>query len=190
MRRTISRVPVPDPRGSDGSHTAAKLDRIDYADAFTAEIQSVSPILPEDLFKAFFRASPGWVTALLKLRNRIVGLLGLKTGEEGADFDIDAFRVEPGRALGLFRVFGKSPAEIIVGENDKHLDFRVRFHLAAKPAGGGYDFTLSTLVMTHNALGRAYFALVRPFHGLIVPAMMQSMIRSLEKPRILENRPR
>jgi hypothetical protein len=45
-----------------------------------------------------------------------------------------------------------------------------------------YGFTLTTGVTMHNRLGRFYFALVKPFHRLIVPAMMRGIIRNLQGP--------
>ena len=36
-------------------------------------------------------------------------------------------------------------------------------------------FTAITLVLTHKPLGRAYHALIKPFHRLIVPTMLRQI---------------
>jgi len=57
------------------------------------------------------------------------------------------------------------------GFNDKHLDFRLVVDVA--PDGPARSITATTLVLTHNWLGRAYLAVILPFHRLIVPAMLR-----------------
>ena len=61
----------------------------------------------------------------------------------------------------------------MAGFNDKHLDFRLVVDVAA--AGATRNVTATTLVLTHNWLGRAYLALILPFHRLIVPAMLRKV---------------
>jgi hypothetical protein len=42
-----------------------------------------------------------------------------------------------------------------------------------RPVGDAQqEITVTTLVRTHNRLGRIYLALVLPFHRVIVPAML------------------
>ncbi len=40
--------------------------------------------------------------------------------------------------------------------------------------------TISTTVQFNNHFGKLYFLLVRPFHRLIVPAMLKGIIRQIE----------
>lgn len=37
------------------------------------------------------------------------------------------------------------------------------------------EVTATTLVMTHNLLGRVYLATIMPFHRIIVPAMLRQV---------------
>ena len=71
----------------------------------------------------------------------------------------------------------------MVGKDDKHLDFRVSVYLDPVPgtAPNTYAFTLSTIVFFRNRAGKAYFALVKPFHKLIVPAMMRATANRLSE---------
>ncbi|WP_228390859.1 DUF2867 domain-containing protein [Chryseobacterium contaminans] len=88
---------------------------------------------------------------------------------------------EVGERYGLFKVFNKTNNEIVMGENDKHLDFRISL-LFDKNQGGQDEnsLTISTTVKFHNWLGVLYFLPVRPFHKLIVPSMLKNIINNLE----------
>jgi hypothetical protein len=89
---------------------------------------------------------PAWAGALLRLRNTLVRPFGLKTGTEGAP---------------IFPVCHETADQIILGTDDRHLDFRIGL---IRADGRLY---MSTWVHPHNAWGRAYLAAVMPFHILI-----------------------
>ena len=55
--------------------------------------------------------------------------------------------------------------------DDRHLDFRVVVDVA--PCDLGRQITATTLVLTHNLLGRLYLASILPFHRLVVRSLMQ-----------------
>jgi hypothetical protein len=172
----ILKVPLP-----ADSMLKPALSRIDYADAYRAEIHSAAALVPEDLFLALFRSTPAWVGFLMRLRNRLVGRLGLKTGKGEDSPRSESFQAAKGKSRGLFKVLEQNEREAVVGEDDKHLDFRVSVHLEPLPGSApyAYAFTLSTRVMFHNRAGRLYFAIVRPFHSLIVPAVMRGIAKHL-----------
>ena len=112
-----------------------------------------------------FARGPRWIEALLKLRNLVVAPFGLKTSGEG----------EPatGGMIGIFPVVSETPERLVAGFNDHHLDFRVVVDVA--PKGGGQEVTTTTLVLTHNWLGRTYLAVIMPFHRLIARVMLQQI---------------
>ncbi len=60
-----------------------------------------------------------------------------------------------GERFGLFKVLDKKEKEIILGEDDKHLDFKVSL-LYVQPENKIY---ISTGVQYHNFFGRLYFFL-------------------------------
>jgi len=113
--------------------------------------------------RRMFARSPRWVEALLNLRNLIVAPLGLKTSSAG----------EPatGGMIGIFPVVSETPERLVAGFNDNHLDFRVVVDVAT--VGAGQQVTATTLVRTHNWLGRTYLAVILPFHRLIVSSMLR-----------------
>jgi hypothetical protein len=51
-------------------------------------------------------------------------------------------------------------------------------------AGTGSErrVTATTLVLTHNLLGRTYLAIILPFHRLIVPSMLRKVARRAGAP--------
>ena len=136
-----------------------------------------------DVGRAFFTAGPQWIGKLFALRNRIVRVLGLKASDAPSDWQeqLHRFRGEPGEQLGLFKVLGKTANEIVLGEDDKHLDFRVSLLIEPQAAAAHTRMlTISTTVTFNHWFGRLYFLLIRPFHRAIVPSMLNGIIRKLQ----------
>lgn len=138
-----------------------------YQDAF--RIPTDRPVTPFEAGRAFFYSAPAWVERLFDWRNRMVRRLGLKVPEGSRK----PFTGTPGEQMGLFRVYAHTEQELVLGEDDRHLDFRVS--LLTEP---GF-LTLSTTVRFHNFWGRLYFLPVAPFHRMVVPAMLRGMQRNL-----------
>lgn len=73
-------------------------------------------------------------------------------------------------------VLQESATAVIVGVNDDHLDFRTQFStdtLRLGPEGPHLGMiTVTTIVRTHNRLGRLYLAVVMPFHKLVVRRLL------------------
>lgn len=150
-----------------------------YSDSFSGQVKKDFEI--ETAAKAFFQTAPGWVDSLMRLRNRIVRLFGLKapTSKQDPAEILNAAKWEPGEEIGLFKIYNKSENEIIFGQDDKHLNFRISLlkdHNLNKTS-----LILTTTVVFNNLFGRMYFLPVRFFHKPIVKAMMQSLIRELSK---------
>src|ERR1700689_4857197 len=106
---------------------------------------------------------PRWAEALLTLRNILVQPFGLKTS--------GASGTAPGEMIGIFPIVSETPDRLVAGFNDSHLNFRFVVDVAA--SGDRQAVTATTLVLTHNWLGRTYLALILPFHRLIVRAMLR-----------------
>lgn len=158
-------------------------EKFDYADSFAGGLVGNGQNFDiTKIGKAFFTSGPSWGKKMFAFRNRVVRLFGLKTGAEtGPVEESGSFTCEVGERVGLFKVFNKTNNEIVIGEDDKHLDFRVSL-LFDKNQGGQDEnlLTISTTVKFHNWLGVLYFLPVRPFHRLIVPAMLKNIIGKLE----------
>ena len=73
--------------------------------------------------------------------------------------------------VGIFPLVSQTPDRVVLGMADWHLDFRVVVDVAHE--GNRSAVTLTTLVQTHNLLGRAYLATILPFHRVIASAMLR-----------------
>jgi hypothetical protein len=75
--------------------------------------------------------------------------------------------------IGIFPVISETPDRLVAGFNDKHLDFRVIVDVA--DSSTARNVTATTLVKTHNWLGRTYLAIILPFHRLVVRALLNQV---------------
>ena len=90
---------------------ASVFPRVDYADAYRVRLPPGAPT------RMALGTAPRWVHALRALRDRIVRVVGLKTSPRSQG-DLARTPLEPGAALGIFRVFARSADEILLGEED------------------------------------------------------------------------
>jgi len=139
------------------------LPRIDYADAYCVVAAGSAP----ELAQRMLRRRPRWARSLLLLRDWLVRRFGIAPAAR----EPTSRRLEPGACVGPFHVLAVSNEEVLFGQDDRHLDFRVS--LLAR----GGRATLSTVVCFHGSLGRAYFCLVRPFHRRLARALLAAAIR-------------
>lgn len=128
------------------------------------------------LFLRLMRGMPGWVDDLMALRNRLVRLLGLK--DLGRLTAIDPARSPasylPGERVGIFTLLANTEDEVLLADCDRHLD--VHIALMRRPLGEGRcEVLVSTVVRTHNWLGRLYMLPVAPFHRLIAPIALRRL---------------
>ena len=138
------------------------LQGADFADAY--RLETAEPGL--DAFTAAERVMhrvPRWVLALIALRDLLVAPFGLKGSGNALPGG--------GSRLGLFPLISRTPEQVVLGMDDKHLDFRLVIDATATG-----DITGTTLVRTHNLFGRTYLRLIMPFHRLIVPHMIRGAL--------------
>ena len=141
----------------------------DFADAYEVLIPA-SSLTASDIYRAITRQTPGWVRALMRLRNQVVQPFGLKN--LGAMTAVAPGEAVPGKRMGLFKVVSSSPHEVVLQDDDKHLV--VQLSVLKQMHNDAYDkLTLSTVVHIHNTLGRLYMAFVGPAHKVIAPAVLR-----------------
>lgn len=153
-------------------------NKADYTDSFSLILHDpTDAIRPVEVGRAFFYTAPDWIESLMHFRNRVVSVFGLKTGEKKSKEEVvRAFTGKEGETIGFFKVFKLLPEELVMGEDDRHLNFRVSC-LLRMIEGGKKELVLSTTVHYNHWFGRFYFFFVKPFHRLIVPAMMKAIGR-------------
>ena len=142
------------------SRLRSHLPRIAYLDSFAVRMYRPTLDIVE-LYAGALGHLPPSFRYLLALRSLLVRPLGLSTVSlDDLARPIDTQRpYEVGDKLGRWTLFYKHPDELITGADDKHLNFRVSLLRDA-----GERVVLSTAVMTHNVVGRAYLRAIRPFH--------------------------
>ncbi len=167
--RKVHEVPVPAASGLLHS-----LNRIDFADAYQVPLSH--PVMDiGDAYMAIFGFAPTWVRWLMSLRGHIAVRLGLAHPFDTAPISFDEKpRLQPGVRAGPFTVQSISTDEIIVGDNDKHLNFRIS--VLKTECKGQCFVTVSTGVEMHNRLGRIYMFVVKPFHRFIASFMIQQAV--------------
>lgn len=142
--------------------TQCLLNGATFADAYRVVVDE-SGLDEVTAARRILGRTPPWISQLMRLRNVMVAPLGLKPAPDDA--------LPPDRAIGSFPLISQEPGRVVLGLDDSHLDFRIAVDVSAVNAAQT-QITATTLVRPHNLLGRAYLAIVLPFHRLIVPAML------------------
>lgn len=135
---------------------AGALVRVDWTDAYAVAALPGTPSDPQVWADAVFRDPPRWVLAALGLRELLVGLVGIER-DGGRGFD----------------TLARTDDEVLLGTDASHLGFRVSVRREPERV------VLTTAVRLHNRRGRAYSALVRPIHPLVVRSMLNRAARKL-----------
>ena len=107
---------------------------------------------------------PVWFRTLLAMRDAAVSPFGVKSSRALRQGNPNEARVD------FFPVLQEQENEIVLGENDRHLDFRLS--LLRIRSGSEMQIVATTAVHVHNRLGSAYLAVIRPFHHLVVKRSM------------------
>lgn len=153
-------------RGMDGA--------FDYIDSFSVEIDDSNQYSIDYLTARLFTSFPGWAGKLFELRNFLVKPFGLETGNiPNMDASDPSLHYTVGERAVFFTVIDRSESEIVMAEDDTHLYFRASVYIDKKPDGNPDTLYLTTLVKFHNIGGRLYFLPVKPFHKLIMIALLK-----------------
>ena len=151
------------------SRIAAVYAHVNLADAYAIDLPPRTARSPEVLARFVFAHQPQWISILLRIRDALVGGFGLKT--------VSSLRSAGavGTRLGIFKVYEANSVEVIMGEDDRHLDFRASA-LYQPPAQSGVEsarLVFSTVVHCHNSFGRGYLGVIAPFHRLVVKSYLR-----------------
>jgi len=140
--------------------------KIDYCDSYRIEKQTDDNVdaIVTQLFKP-----RKWVDCLMKIRNSIVKLFGLKTGDKNQQNE--SLYYPAGSKAIYFTVIDRNDKEIVVAEDDKHLNFRTSVLIDRKKQSS--EIFLTTVVQYNNMWGRIYFLPVKPFHKLIIKSFLK-----------------
>jgi Protein of unknown function (DUF2867) len=146
------------------ANTGALLAGAQFSDAFSVLVDDATLDARHAAEKMLGR-SPRWIERLLALRNFLITPFGLKKPVRA--------RTGASDTIGIFPVVSETPGRLVAGLNDRHLDFRVVVDVVT--SGHSQRVTATTLVLTHNWLGRVYLAVIMPFHRLVVRALLRQV---------------
>lgn len=139
------------------------LPKADFYDCYSVVLDEPGLSL-ETAAKRVFENDPKWIVMLLAIRNFIVKPFGLRGALPTGDAREDV--------ISFFPVVSRTLNELVLGFDDKHLDFRI---VVSKRNGQPNTLNVATLVKRNNLLGKIYLFFVKPFHRVIVPVMLKQV---------------
>jgi hypothetical protein len=152
----------------DDSIITDQFERVDYYDCFSRVLLSHKNV--DDYTSRLFK-TPSWVNLLMRIRNIVVPIFGLEASDILKDEAKPFYTV--GEKAVMFTVHNRNKNEIVMFEEDKHLNFRTS--VLAQSSKAYSTIYLSTIVQFNNTFGRIYFFFVKPFHCLIVRQMLKRL---------------
>lgn len=124
-------------------------DRIDLLDTYSVPAHRTLPADPQVWADAIFRSPPRWVTALMALRQLVVGFVGIERGSYES-----------------FATRGRTAREVVLGTDAGHLDFRASVYVSDDAVA------VTTIARTNNRRGRLYLKPVGVLHPWVVRSML------------------
>lgn len=136
----------------------SELEPVHYLDAYATFLDPARFGSIAEVAALFERPSLGPMRVLVAIRDAAVRPWGLR----------------PVRSF--LRSTTVTADEFVFGGGDRHLDFRGSM-LLEDPGPEGSRLVVSTLVHYNNRFGPVYFAVVKPFHQLLMRLMLRSRFR-------------
>lgn len=158
--RVLLALGAPRPRAQavlPSSSACQSLTRVDWADAYRMVLPPNAPQDPEVWRQVMSDLSRS--SRLLRLR--IAGGDVLRRWTSAPSLGPE----------GPFPVLQRTPSEVLVGLDDRHLNFRASLSIDAQTDGRSH-LVVTTAVMFHNVWGRRYLAVIKPFHRRLVQSAM------------------
>jgi hypothetical protein len=143
----------------------------DLLDSYAIVLPPATPGDPAILADRLLSHPPAWTRFLMGLRDRLMAPLGVKTS--GAVLRAGAIDGRP--RIAFFPVLSQSATEVVLGFDDRHLDFRTSVLVEPSTQAGPARLVATTAVRCHNRLGRIYLTTIRPFHELIVRSSLDRL---------------
>jgi hypothetical protein len=129
-------------------------------DSYVVRLSNAHGIPIRRLTELALTPAPAWLNFLLQLRDTLVSPFGVKTTAAIRD------TVTRERRIDFFPITDESPDEVVVGEDDRHLNFWASF--LRSEVKDDVEVCATTVVHCNNLFGRAYIFAITPFHRLVV----------------------
>jgi len=138
------------------------LNGFNYWDSFEVCLTNFELEIHE-IYLNIFAYMPWWVKKLILIRNKVVGMIGLKgpSAEELNNIECKS-EYKLGENIGLFILYSLHRDEIVAGGDDVHMDFRVSVQRIREEEC--YKVVVTTVVNVNNIFGHFYLFIIKPFH--------------------------
>lgn len=147
-----------------------------FSDSYRIPLRKGDMAMPA-LFFGIFGHHPGWMKGFLIARNRIAALCGLDVANDEAILrPVQQADYRVGESIGSWPIFNMADNELIVGRDNKHLDFRLS--ILRETTRQGSVATVSTICNVHNIYGRLYLRLIIPFHRMGLWRLLDQAVQS------------
>jgi hypothetical protein len=146
------------------SSIAAWYNGADSVDSYSIRLVAGWRPGMRSIAEAAFANPPLWYRTLLAIRDGAMSAFGVKSSSQMGR------EVTPERRVGFFPIHEISTDEIVLGGDDRHLDFRLSF--LRRRSDDGDQIIATTVVRCHNTIGRVYIRVILPFHHLVVQSFM------------------
>jgi hypothetical protein len=146
----------------------------DLLDAFAIRLPAEASNDIEVLARAAFERQAWWIRALTCVRDVVMVTVGVTSSRA-----VGLAAAARGPVIGYLPVLSRSATELVVGADDRHLDFRATIQLRAV-AENERELVTGTVVHCHNQLGRLYLGTIAPFHRVIVRANLERAVRAMK----------
>jgi hypothetical protein len=146
----------------------------DLLDSYAVVLPPNYPRDPRMLGRMMLGQPSGWFKILLGIRDGVMRHFDVKTASDLRQI------VSTNERIDFFPILSANGRELVLGEDDRHLDFRIALLVERQPDGADL-LIATTVVRCHNAIGRIYLHAIRPFHHLVVWSTLRRAIRAEAK---------
>ena len=147
---------------------------INYQDRFCLIMETKRIVDVDFVIIKLIKSIPKWFMCLIRMRNVIASIIGLKTGKLREIYENEeTINLKQNESIGEIFIFLKGKNRLIAELKDKHLDFR--FSISIRQEDGTTKVSFTTIVKINNIFGKVYFFLITPFHKLIIPNILKRL---------------
>lgn len=152
----------------------------DYIESYREEFISEKNISIAQVLINFFNTSPKTLVMLMKIRNFIVGLMGMKSLQfEKRIRKMEEADIRIGNSIGILDIYEKGENYIVAGKLDKLLNVKVIYELN-KIGFRKYSLRVVTGIYHKTTLLKWYFFIVKPLHKFLVRTYIKKAVNSIK----------
>ncbi|OLQ93006.1 hypothetical protein BIY22_00500 [Vibrio panuliri] len=141
-----------------------------YRDTFVCQV-TLKELNAIKVYHSIFAYLPVPIQITLKIRNSVVKHIGFSSA--GTELALELEDIEEGKQAG-FLVYEKvTSEEIIASASEENMDMWIAVQRTAPN-----EYAISTLVNLKTKMGRAYMALIKPFHKIVARYCIQHALKT------------